>query len=109
MKRIVILILIFCISCNSPHSNNVVTKNFSKADTLKSLLIGEWGGLGEDSPVWKFSEDSIYYFQEKRSYAYKVLNNDLVIKRDESEGILKNISVKKDTMTFEDPPGIKIK
>ena len=80
-----------------------------KVDDLKTKLIGHWGGLGEDGPVWEIKNDSIYYYQEKKTYPYQIVDKDLVIERPESKGVLRNISVTKDAMIFYDEQGFQIK
>ena len=109
MKIICILFCVFFINCNNNDSNIATTRKYTTADSLKTKLLGQWGGSGEDSAVWEIRIDSIYYLQEKKTYAYKILDNDLVIERPESKGILRNISVFEDTMTFNDEQGLTIK
>ena len=109
MKNITWLIVILFTSCNNNDVNNKSTKPITKADSLKLELLGEWGGLGEDSPVWEIRSDSIYYFRESKAYPYQILDNNFIIERSTSKGILKNISVVVDTMTFNDEQGLIIK
>jgi hypothetical protein len=108
MKIACISLFIFFVSCDSADSNTK-TNQYTKVDTLKHKLLGQWGGLGEDSAVLEIKIDSIYYLQEKKSYPYKIVDNDLVIERNESKGILRNISVIEDTMTFNDEQGLTTK
>jgi hypothetical protein len=96
------------IGCNTQQPVESKAKTSSKLDSLKNALLGRWGGLGEESPVWEITMDSIYYFQELKSYRYEILNNNFIIYRQESKGILKNISVIKDTMTFYHEDGLKV-
>ncbi len=103
------MIFIFSISCNIKRAKDGVLTGLTKADSLHTKLIGEWGSLGEDNPVWEFKQDSIYYFDRKQSYPYKIIGNDIIIELPESEGHLRNMSVIKDTMTFYDTPGMPIK
>ena len=109
MKRTLYLFFIFSIGCNSKTSSDVVLTQLTKTGSLKAALIGRWGGLGEDNPVWEFKQDSVYYFDRKQSYPYTIIGNDIVIKLPESEGHLLNMCIIKDTMTFYDEPGIPIK
>lgn len=80
-----------------------------QVDSLKIKLQGQWGGLEEDSPVLEITYDSIYYFEEKKSYSYQIIGKDLIIHRTQSVGVLRNISVLKDTMTFCDDQEFSIK
>lgn len=104
MKIICVLYILF-FSCNN-NSSNKLTKQLTKIDSLKNTLIGQWGGPGENSPVLEINVDSIYYFEEKKSYPYKIFDSDLVIERLESKGVLRNISVTEDTLTFYDEQGL---
>lgn len=72
----------------------------STTDSLKNSLIGKWGGEEENSCVWEITQDSIYYYDQNKSYPYTILEKDLVIKMGESQPKLKDISVKKDTLFF---------
>ncbi len=109
MKLTFILTSLFFVSCNIQNSNDVATKKIIEADRLKIKLLGYWGGLGEDSPVWEIKIDSIYYCQEKKAYPYQIVDKDLVVERPKSKGLLRNISVVEDTMTFYDEQGLAIK
>ncbi len=100
--------MILFTGCNNPEVDDKSAKIYTKVDTLKNKMIGRWGGLGEDSSVWEIRIDSIYYFQQRKTYPYKMLNNDLIIDRKESKGILRNISVIADTMTFYTEEGIRV-
>lgn len=68
--------------------------------SLHDQLIGKWGWEG--SPVWEIRTDSIYYFEEKKAYAYILEKNQLTIKRQENDAILRNITVNEDTLSFTD-------
>lgn len=107
MKLICILCILFLASCNGEPSNNL-TKQVTNVDSLKNTLVGLWGGLGENSPVWEIKIDSIYYYSENKSYPYKILDKDMVIERQESKGVLRNISVAEDTLTFYDEQGLEV-
>ena len=109
MRIICISFFIFFVSCNNGDPNTTEKKRDTKVDVLKTKLLGKWGGLGEDSAVFEIKIDSIYYLQEKKTYPYKILNNDLVIERNGSKGILRNIIVIEDTMTFNDEQGLTTK
>ena len=100
-----LLVSISSIGC----SNNNGSNHFAKLDSLQSYILGRWGGLGEDSPVLEIKADSIYYYQEHKSYPYKMNGRDLTIERPSQMGILKNVTVDMDTMIFYDQQGLKIK
>ena len=108
MKAIFYFSIPFIFSCTEQQdSKNNSVKQLTPFDTLKAKLIGQWGGLGEDVPVWEFRKDSVYYFQQSVAYTYNIINGDLVIYFPESQGVLKNIRVIKDTLFFLDEQGLK--
>ena len=109
MKFFYILTLLYFGSCDTQKTHSRTEDKLNKADSLKSRLLGKWGGLGEDSPVWEIKLDSIYYYQENKSYPYQIMENDLVIERGGSSGILSDISVVEDTLNFYDEQGLSIK
>jgi hypothetical protein len=109
MKKTALIAFIFLNACNTRTSNNSRAKKPTKEDSLRFTIIGPWAGPGEDSPVFKITTDSIYYFQQKRSYPYKIADKDLIIEFPHSKAVLKNIFVFNDTLNFEDEEGLKIK
>jgi hypothetical protein len=109
MKFIWVITLLFIVGCHTKNSNDRTTKTVKKIDSLKTQFKGQWGGLGEDDPVFEIKDDLIYYFEEKKTYPYQFAGKDLIIQRTESKGVLKNISVVNDTMTFYDEQGFSIK
>ncbi len=94
------LILVSC--------NYHVADSNPKLDSLKKNIVGFWGGPGEDSPVWKITADSIYYFDQKKSYLYKVYGDSLVLYLTGHNVALNDFNVKGDTLSFKDEVGIKI-
>jgi hypothetical protein len=86
---------------NSCQNGSRKIPKISRVDSIKNSLLGKWGGPGEDSPVTKITYDSIHNFQEKKSYAYTIIGNDLVFDNGQSKSYMKNISVTKDTLSFE--------
>ena len=100
MKIICITFFLFLISCDRNSPNNAKKTPDTKVDTLKTTILGQWGGLGESSAVLEIRIDSIYYLEEKKAYPYTIIGKDLIIERQESKTILRNISVVEDTMTF---------
>lgn len=100
-------LLIFFLSCNNQDS--APTQKNLLNDSLKNSLLGKWGGLGENEPVWEIKKDSIYYYEEGKSYYYFILRGDFIIKRLNSSVALKNIHVYKDTLFFLDDQGLTIK
>jgi hypothetical protein len=107
MKVLPIIVIIFFIGCNTRQGESQFHIK-TAPDSLNQSLIGKWGGLNETTPVWNIKLDSIYYYSEHKSYPYKISKGDLFIYRDSTVGILRNISVTKDTMQFQDPPGVRI-
>lgn len=67
----------------------------------KNSLIGKWGGLDEDGPVWRITHDSIYNFGDNKNCPYEIIGNDLVFDDGQSKPHLRNISVIKNTLFFE--------
>lgn len=100
MKIICITFFLFLISCNRNGPNNAKKTRDTQVDTLKTTILGQWGGFGESSAVLEIRTDSIYYLEEKKAYPYTIIGKDLIIKRPESIAILRNISIVEDTMTF---------
>ena len=97
------------IACNQYDKRNISPKKMTIDDSLKIELIGKWGGLGENTPVWKIGPDSIYYYDQSTSYPYKILNGDFIIDFFSSKGTLKHMVVIKDTMYYLDEQGIMIR
>lgn len=93
-----IIFLIFIYSCKGTDPK---VKTISRIDSLKNSLIGKWGGLDESKPVLRITHDSIYYYNQNKSYPYEIAGNDLVINNGLSKPHLRNISVIKDTLFFE--------
>ncbi len=98
-------------SCNDVEDrHNPINKKVTESQNeTESKIIGKWGGLGEESPVWDIRKDSIYYFQHSKAYAYKILNKNMHINFGNTSTILKNINVKSDTLFFIDDVGLLIK
>ncbi|MDQ6755845.1 MAG: hypothetical protein M3004_02825 [Bacteroidota bacterium] len=106
MRASFFLIIILFAACNEQNS---VKTNLNYGDSLKAQLLGRWGGLAEDGPVWDFRMDSIYYYDRSAAFPYTILNRDVVISLPEVKAIFKNIHVVKDTLFFLDAYGLKIK
>lgn len=109
LKGICFLLTLIFIACNQQNTKNEPSKKMTMDDSLKTRLIGKWGGIGEDTPVWDIMPDSIYYYDRSTAYPYKILNGDFIIDLPVSKGILKHITVIKDTMSFLDEQGNEIK
>lgn len=98
MKKAVILILVFS-SCKQSSIKNKQGSLDKVNDSLISTLVGKWGArTGE--PVWEIARDSMYYFEEGKSYAYTIHSKDMVVKYKGSPFVLANIKVSKDTLFF---------
>jgi len=97
------LILLFssCIEQIKP------TQKISVEDSLISTLIARWGGSGDSLPVWEIRKDSIYDFQRSKAYSYRIVDQDMIISRPESQGKLGNIHVISDTLFFLLHPGVE--
>ena len=97
MKTNFVILLLIIVSCQNKESTS---NRISRQDSFKSSLIGKWGGLNEDKPIWKITHDSIYYYEQNQSYLYSIVGNDLVIYLGKNHPSLKNISVNQDTLFF---------
>lgn len=106
MKTIYLLLLLLIVSCNG---DPMVKKNTSQespiTDSLKTTIIGRWGGLGEKYPVLEIRKDSIYFFDRKESFPYTISKGNLIIGFPDSKVALINIHVKGDTLFSEDEKG----
>jgi hypothetical protein len=100
MKFICLFIVLSIASCSDQDS---AKKPYQ--EDLRSAIIGQWGNPTEDSPVWKISEDTFYYYRLSHGYPYLLKGNDIVIDNGESPWVLKNVSIIKDTMLFYDEAG----
>lgn len=94
------LVVVFCLLISSCNGNKK-TENEGEF-YLNQHIIGKWGGLGESTPVVKFTSDSIYYFDRNKAYSYEITNDDIIINFPEHKGMLRNVSIKNDTLTFFD-------
>lgn len=95
LKSVFFLLLIY--SCQN---GNLNAKIVSRIDSFRNSLIGKWGGPDESGPALKITHDSIYYYNENKSYPYEIIGNDLVFDNGQSKPHFKNISVMKDTLFF---------
>ena len=98
MQHLRILFLLLLIqSCQNNHSS---VKAISRVDSFRNSLIGKWGGLNESEPVWRISHDSIYNYEQNKSYPYEIIGNDLVFDNGLSKPNLKDITVINDTLFY---------
>ena len=81
------------------------THHTSKIDSLRKNIVGLWGGLNEDRPVWNIGLDSIYYYQQGKAYKYKLYEDSLVIQFPDHVYSLQGINVIADTLEFHDEVG----
>lgn len=103
LKKFSLSTFLILVSCNY----HVADSN-SKLDSLKKNVVGFWGGPGEDSPIWKITTDSVYYFDQKKSYLYKLYDDSLVLYLTGNNVALNDFDVKGDTLSFKNEVGIKI-
>ncbi len=101
--------LILFVACNTAQKDADIDKISKTEDSIQNNFVGKWGGLGEALPVWDIRKDSIYYYQYSKAYAYKIINKNMVINFGNSVALLKNITVKNDTLFFIDDVGLLIK
>ncbi len=97
-KLILVIILTLILGCYHVKTNG--EENPDNINLLRARLIGKWGGPGEKGPVWKFSRDSIYYYERDCSYPYKLNGDTLNVKFPDRSSItvFGKISVTKDTL-----------
>jgi hypothetical protein len=88
------------VSCNNQTPNEVESNKPTTIDLLSTKLIGEWGGLNSDIPVWEITSDSIYYFNENKTYHYRITEGAMVIDRTDEKLTFSNISIIADTLIF---------
>jgi hypothetical protein len=110
MKRTCSVILFFSfVACtNNPNKFPDESKkvNIQDSSSLKTNLIGRWGGFNESSPIWNFTTDSVYYFEENRNYRYILKDDALTVFYKEGPFVLKNVNIKGDTLFYTDNIGI---
>ena len=99
MKSATFICLLLISACQNETNKSQIKTNFLK-DSLRNSLIGKWGGQNESGPVLRITFDSIYYYQENKSYTYNIVGSDLIIERGEFQPKLKDITVKLDTLFF---------
>lgn len=102
-------IFLFTACNNNKENDDKQSKIINQINGVEKSIIGKWGGFGETPPVWDIRKDSIYYFQHSKAYAYKIVNNDMIINFENSPNALRNIHVKNDTLFFIDDVGLLIK
>ena len=99
MKLILFAAILSLLSCTDASSNKKRARE-TKTDSLRLQLIGKWGGLGEDSPVWEITADSIHFFGAGETFPWKLSGADLIINRNGPSLIFSKVSVIRDTMIF---------
>ena len=97
MKYIYLIYLPILVGCQQKEQTNQKTP---VVDNLKRNLIGEWGGFDQGRPVWKITSNSIYFYNDKRFYAYTIKGSDLFVEEISNIPMMKNISINKDTLFF---------
>lgn len=97
MKYVYIICFLFIVSCQQ---NEQISQRTLILNDFKSNLIGKWGGFDKDTPIWKISTDSIYFYNDKRSYIYKLKDSSLFIEEISNIPMMKNITIDKDTLFF---------
>jgi hypothetical protein len=95
MKFKVIICLLIIIACKDKNQPNF---EISRTDSIKNTLIGKWGD--ESNCGWEITVDSFHNYEQDKSYPYKIAENDLVVDTGQSQFILKDVSVKEDTLFF---------
>ena len=81
------------------------TKNHEKTvlndthDSLRTTIMGSWGDR-EGNLGWKITKDSMYYYNEKKSYYYFIHDKDMRVLYKDGPFMLGSINVLKDTLFF---------
>lgn len=79
-------------------------------DSIKNKILGKWGyEYKEGLFSWVFTKDSVFYTQLNKRYFYLQHDNNIVVLSDENPSIMKDISVKYDTLSFKTPDNVIIK
>ena len=102
MKPIYSILILFLASCDE-HIKPIQKISFE--DSLINTLIGKWEGSSGTLPAWEIRKDSIYFFEHSKSYAYKIVNKDMIIDFPDYKVKFENIQVIKDTLLFIKRPG----
>lgn len=72
---------------------------------LNNAIIGKWGGLGEERPVWEITNDSFYFKVTSKVTTYEIFKNDVIIHNPEMTTVLSNVRIIGDTLLFRDKMG----
>lgn len=106
MKKLRCLIIILgFVGCKNTPSNSILTAADHDKDVLKTSLLGKWGGLGESNPVWKFSSDSLYYYEDEKNYAYNLTGDSITVFYKAGIFVLKDVHIQTDTLYFNQGTG----
>ena len=110
MKITCLFIALIFVGCQDQlNSSQRLRLPLTYFDSLKMTIIGRWGPLGDDVPIWDIRKDSFYIFDRSTAYFYKLSNDSLIIDLDSSKHVLHNLIVDRDTLIFSDEPGTKIR
>ena len=75
------MIFVFSACKESAQQSIPITTIVSKSDTISTLklaIIGKWGTA--ETPVWKFTIDSICYLDSNSTYPYELKGDTLSVK-----------------------------
>jgi hypothetical protein len=100
------LSLLLCIILTCCNSSDI--PKHTNPNSLQKNIIGKWGGAEGESAIWEIKSDSIYYFEEQKSYACRLSGDSLMVDYKEGTFYLRDITVVNDTMVFYDESGLKI-
>ena len=76
MRLYYLFVVLILSACSDSGRDNVTLHN--PKNTFAKDLIGDWGGKNEDSPVFRFKDDSVHYYQRHRSYPYTLQDSTLI-------------------------------
>lgn len=97
MKKILLGVCII-VACNNNTDKRGKEISITTNDSLISTILGKWGEVG--NPVWKIDKDSIYYFNENKSYYYLVHDGDMIVLYKSGPYSLNKIHSLNDTLFF---------
>jgi len=108
-KTIFALLVCLTIGCKTSTEKQNLEDEIKKTDSLKSTLIGKWGGPDMKSTAFEITKDSFIHINDKKSYKYELKNGNLLFQRGEYENNFINIHTSGDTLKFYQDMGDRTK
>ncbi len=80
------------------------------SDDIKNNILGKWGYEHKEGVfTWVFTKDSIFYTQLNKRYFYALHDNNIIVLTEEKPEIMKNVTIKYDTLFFMTQDSVHIK